>query len=69
MELGYGPALELGHSLGWGLGYNPALELGSGPACVLGCERYLEYSPALELGREKTPPHEKHFKPKVWHKI
>ena len=26
------------------------LELGYSPALVLGCKRYLEYSPALELG-------------------
>ena len=50
------------------LGYIPALELGSGPALVLGCKRYLECSPALELGYKKTLPHDKHFKPEVWHK-
>ena len=50
------------------LGYIPALELGSGPALVLGCKRYLEYSPALELGRKRTLPAGNNFKPKVWHK-
>ena len=50
------------------LGYNPALELGSGPAFVLGCERYLEYSPALELGRKRTLPPGNNFEPEVWHK-
>ena len=51
------------------LGYSPALELGYSPVLVLGCKRYLECSPALELGREKTPPHGKHFKPEVGIKI
>ena len=51
------------------LGYIPALKLGSGPTLVLGCKRYLECSPALELGRERTPPHGKHFKPEVGIKI
>ena len=60
MELGYSPALELG--------YIPALELGSGPALVLGCKRYLECSLVLELGCKRTLPHDKHFKPDVWHK-
>ena len=50
------------------LGYIPALELGSGPALVLGCKRYLEYSPALELGRKRTLPPGNNFKPEVWHK-
>ena len=50
------------------LGYIPALELGSGPALVLGCKRYLECSPALELGRKKTLPPGNNFKPEVWHK-
>ena len=54
----HSPALELG--------YIPALELGSGPALVLGCKRYLEYSPALELGRKKTPPHGNNFEHEVW---
>ena len=60
MELGHSPALELG--------YIPALDLGSGPALVLGCKRYLECSPALELGRKRTPLHGKHFEPEVWRK-
>ena len=50
------------------LGYIPALELGSGLALVLGCKRYLEYSPALELGRKRTLPPGNNFKPEVWHK-
>ena len=50
------------------LGYIPALELGSGPALVLGCKRYLECSPALELGRKRTLPPGNNFKPKVWHR-
>ena len=54
MELGYSPALELGHSPALGLGYIPALELGS--------------SPTLELGCKRTLPHDKHFKPELWHK-
>ena len=57
---GYSPALELGYIL--------ALQLGSGPALVLGCKRYLEYSPALELERKRTPPLGNNFKPEVWHK-
>ena len=60
MELGYSPALELGYIL--------TLELGSGPALVLGCKRYLEYSSALELGRKRTLPPGSNFKPEVWHK-
>ena len=44
------------------------LELGSGPALVLGCKRYLECSPALELGRKRTLPPGNNFKPEVWHK-
>ena len=60
MDLGHSPALELG--------YIPALELGSGPALVLGCKRYLECSPALELGRKRTLPPGNNFKPEVWHK-
>ena len=35
---------------------------------VLGCKRYLEYSPALEIGCKRTPPPRNNFKPKVWHK-
>ena len=35
---------------------------------VLGCKRYLECSPALELGRERTLPHGKHLTPEVWRK-
>ena len=50
------------------LGYIPMLELGSGPALVLGCKRYLEYSPALELGRKRTLSPGNNFKPEVWHK-
>ena len=50
------------------LGYIPALELGSGPVLVLGCKRYLECSPALELGRKKTLPPGDNFKPEAWHK-
>ena len=52
--------LELGHS--------PALELGSSPALVLGCKRYLECSPALELGRKRTLPPGNNLKSEVWHK-
>ena len=44
------------------------MELGYSLALVLGCKRYLECSTVLELRRERTPPHGKHFKPKVWHK-
>ena len=68
LELGYSPALELGHSLALELGYIPALELGSGPALVLVSKRYLECSPALELGRKRTLPPGNNFKPEVWHK-
>ena len=50
------------------LGYIPALERGSGPALVLGCKRYLEYSPVLELGRKRTLPPRNNFKPEAWHK-
>ena len=50
------------------LGYIPALELGSGPVLVLGCKRYLEYSPALELERKRMLPPGNNFKPDVWHK-
>ena len=50
------------------LGYILTLELGSGPALVLGCKRYLEYSPALELRRKRTQPPGNNFKPEVWHK-
>ena len=50
------------------LGYVLALELGSGQVLVLGCKRYLECSPALELGRKKTLPPGNNFKPEVWHK-
>ena len=60
MDLGHGPALELG--------YISVLELGSSPALVLSCKRYLEYSPALELGRERTLPPGNNSKPEVWHK-
>ena len=61
MELGDSPTLELG--------YISALELGSSPTLVLGCKRYLECSPALELGRKRTLPPGNNFKPEVWHKI
>ena len=50
------------------LGYISVLELGSSPALVLGCKRYLECSPALELGRKRTLPPGNNFKPEVWHK-
>ena len=50
------------------LGYIPALELGSSPALVLGCKRYLECSPALELGHKRTLLPGNNFKPEVWHK-
>ena len=60
MELGHRPALELG--------YISAFELGSSPTLVLGCKRYLEYSPALELRRKRTLPPRNNFKPEVWHK-
>ena len=59
--------MELGHSSALELGYILALELGSGPTLVLGCKRYLECSPVVELGRERTPPHGSNFKPEVWH--
>ena len=32
------------------------------------CKRYLECSPALELGRKRTLPPGNNFKPEVWHK-
>ena len=35
---------------------------------VLGCKRYLECSPALELGRKRTLPPGNNFKPEAWHK-
>ena len=50
------------------LGYIPVLEPGSRPALVLGCKRYLECSPALELGRKRTLPPGNNFKPGVCHK-
>ena len=50
------------------LGHSPALELGSGPALVLGCKRYLECSPALELRRKRTLPPGNNLKPEAWHK-
>ena len=50
------------------LGYIPTLELGSGLALVLGCKRYLECSPALELGCKRTLPPGNNFKPEVGHK-
>ena len=67
LELGYSPALELGHSPVLELGYIPTFELGSSPALVLGCKRYLECNPALELGRKRTLPPRNNFKPEVWH--
>ena len=60
MELGHSPALELRYIL--------ALELGSGPALVLVCKRYLEYSPVLDLRRKRTLPPGSTSKPEVWHK-
>ena len=60
MELGHSPTLELG--------YISALELGSSSTLVLGCKKYLECSPALELGRKRTLPPGNNFKPEVWHK-
>ena len=59
MELGHSPALELR--------YISALELGSSLALVLGCKRYLECNPALELGCKRTLPPGNNFKPEVWH--
>ena len=56
----HSPALELR--------YVPALEQESGLELVLGCKRYLECSPALELGRKRTLPPGNNFKPEVWHK-
>ena len=50
------------------LRYNSVLELGYSLMLVLGCKRYLEYSPALELGRKRTLPPGNNFKPEVWHK-
>ena len=44
------------------------MELGYRPALVLGCKRYLECSPALELGRKRTLPPGNNFRPEVWHK-
>ena len=49
-------------------GHSAVLELGYSPALVLGYKRYLECSPALELGCKSTPPHGNNFKPDVWHK-
>ena len=49
-------------------GYIPALEPESSPTLVLGCKRYLECSPALELGRKRTLPPGNNFKPEVWRK-
>ena len=48
--------------------HSPAVELGSSPALVLGCKRYLECSPALELGRKRTLPPGNNSEPEVWHK-
>ena len=35
---------------------------------MLDCKRYLECSPALELGRKRTLPPGNNSKPEVWHK-
>ena len=35
---------------------------------MLGCKRYLECSPTLELGCKRTLPPGNNFKPEVWHK-
>ena len=35
---------------------------------MLDCKRYLECSPALELGCKRTLPPGNNFKPEVWHK-
>ena len=67
MEPGYSPVLEFGHSPALELGYIPALDLGSGPTLVLVYKTYLEYSPALELGRKRTLLPENNFKPEVPH--
>lgn len=48
--------------------HSPAVELGSSPTLVLGCKRYLECSPVLELERKRTLPPGNNFKPEVWHK-
>ena len=56
------------HSPTLEFGYIPALELGSGPTLVLGCKRYLECSPTLELGRKRMLPPGNNFKPEAWHK-
>ena len=60
--------MELGYSLALELGYISALELRSSPTLMLGCKRYLECYPALELGRKRTLPPGNNFKPEVWHK-
>ena len=60
MELGHSPALEFG--------YISVFELESSPAFVLICKRYLECSPALELGRKRTLRPGNNFKPEAWHK-
>ena len=44
------------------------LELGYSPTLVLGCKRYLECSPVLELECKRAPPDGNNFKPEVWHK-
>ena len=44
------------------------MELGYNMALVLGCKRYLECSPALELGRKRMLPPGKNFKLEVCHK-
>ena len=35
---------------------------------MLGCKRYLECSPALELGCKRALPPGNNYKPEVWHK-
>ena len=68
MELGHSPALELRYISALELRYISALELESSPALVLGCKKYLECNPALELGHKRTLPPGNNFKPEVWHK-
>ena len=60
--------MELGHSPALKLRYISVLELGSSPTLVLDCKRYLECSPALELGCKRTLPPGNNFKPEMWHK-
>ena len=44
------------------------MKLGYSPALVLDYKRYLECSPALELGRKRILPPGNNFKPEAWHK-